>query len=125
MSKPNPNTLTIIWGALLLSQGVYLVVAHILEIEQSQPEMSMILPLCVIGGLNAIFAFALPSFLKNGNKLSLSIIQYALLESCSLIGFACSFLGADFIYQYGLAFLGMGGMILLYPKASVKGRVEP
>ena len=124
MSEENSSSVMIIWGALFLSQMIYLVVPHIIEIEQESPDNVFIIVLCTVGLGNALFSFVYPSIIKSTDVLTRSIIQFALLESCALMGLVCSLLGADTMYQYGLSFLSLGGMMMLFPKESVKGRQE-
>ncbi|MAA79326.1 MAG: hypothetical protein CL916_08700 [Deltaproteobacteria bacterium] len=124
MPKSKENVLPIIWGALLVSQLIYLVIPQFLEITAEPPEQIIIFALCGIGMSNAVFSFVVPNFLKNQDRISLSIIQYALFESCAIFGFICAFLGAESMYHYGLAFLGAGGMLLVFPKQEIKGRVQ-
>ena len=124
MSQPKESILPIIWGALLLSQLVYLAIPFLLEIDAEPPEQTLILALCGVGLSNAMFAFVLPNVLKNQDRMTTSIIQFALLETCSVLGLVCSFMGADSMYHYGLAFLGAGGMLLVFPKKEIKGRAQ-
>lgn len=124
MSEPKGNVLPIIWGALLMSQFVYLAIPQFMEIASEPPEQMMILVLCGVGASNAMASFAVPQFIKSSNNISTSIIQYALLESCCVLGLVCTVLGAPPMYQYGLALVGMGGMLVLFPKEKVKGRAS-
>ena len=124
MSQPKGNILPIIWGALLMSQLVYLVIPQFMEVASEPPEQMMILVLCGIGASNAMASFAVPQFIKSSDNTSTSIIQYALLESCCVLGLVCTVLGAQPMYQYGLALVGMGGMLALFPKEKVKGRIS-
>ena len=123
MSKSQESILPIIWGALLLSQMLYLAIPNFLDINVESPEQMIVFVLCGVGVFNAIFAFVLPGVLKLEDRMSSSIIQYALFESCAVFGLVCTFLGAESIYQYGLAFLSAGGMLLVYPKRKIKGRL--
>ena len=124
MSKPQASLLPIIWGALLMSQFIYLVIPQFMEITSEPPEQIMLLVLCGVGVSNAMASFAVPHFIKGPDNITPSIIQYALLESCCVLGLVCTFLGAPSMYQYGLAIVGIGGMLVLFPKAKVKGRVQ-
>lgn len=124
MSQSKEDTLPIIWGALLISQFVYLFLPVFLDFDAEPPEQTLILALCGVGLSNAVFSFVLPSVLQNQDRLTTSIIQFALLETCSILGLVCSYLGADALYQYGLAFLGVGGMFLVFPKKEIKGRAQ-
>ena len=124
MSQPKENVLPIIWGALLMSQLIYLVIPQVLEISAEPPEQILLLALCGVGLSNAVFAFVLPTFMKNQPRMTTSIIQFALLETCAVLGLVCTFLGAASMYHYGLAFLGAGGMLLVFPKKEIKGRLQ-
>ena len=123
MSQPKESVLPIIWGALLMSQLVYLVIPQLVEISAEPPEQTILLALCGVGLSNAAFAFVLPNILKGQNRMTISIIQFALLETCAVLGLVSTFLGAESIYHYGLAFLGAGGMFLVFPKKEIKGRL--
>ena len=124
MSQSNGNPLPIIWGALLMSQLIYLVIPEVVQMDAEPPDQIVLLGLCGVGISNAIIALVIPNLLKNQDRMSRSIIQYAFLESCSILGLVCTFLGAPSMYHYGLAFLGAGGMILLFPKKEVRGREQ-
>lgn len=129
LSQLKGNVLPIIWGALLMSQLIYLVIPQFAEISAEPPEQKMLLILCAVGVSNAMASFAVPHFIKTPDTadpskvIAPSIIQYALLESCCVLGLVCSFLGASPMYQYGLALVGLGGMLVLFPKQKVKGRI--
>ena len=125
MSKEQPN-IKVIWFALFMSQFIYLAIPNLVELlpPKEPPEDVLLMVLGVIGISNVVIAFVLPTILKKVESFQLAILQYAVLESCAIIGFAGVFLGAPNIFHYVLAFLAMAGMVALFPKNKVKGRTE-
>ena len=124
MSEPKGNVLPIIWGALFMSQLIYLIIPTMIEIDAGPPEQTILFAMCGVAIFNAVFSLALPNVLRDLDKISASIIQFALLESCAVLGLVCTFLGGPSTYQYALALLGAGGMLLVFPKKEIKGRAQ-
>ena len=123
MSQQKPNT-KIIWFALFMSQIIYLIIPNVISISEEPPEDILLMALGAVGVSNVVMAFVLPILMKKVDDFALKIIQFAILESCSIIGFVGVVIGGPALFQYSLALLAMGGMIVAFPKEKIKGRIE-
>ena len=115
----------IMWFAFLMSHLVFLGISYVITPSTSELEPNITYILCGIGISQFALTIWLPSILKQIPKPTLRIIQYALLDTCSIFGFIAFFLAEDRMVQGLLATLGIIGMLWLYPKEEVKGRIPP
>jgi len=111
------------WFAFLMSHLLFLGVSYIVTPSPSDIDANVSYALCGIGISQFALTIWLPSILNKIQKPQLKIIQYALLDSCSIFGFVSFFLSNDRMVQGLLAALGIIGMLWLYPKEEVKGRL--
>ena len=148
MQNLNPNsqyqTLVIIWGALLMSQFMFLVVLfttkpELFSFDFSKPLMTyensiLVIIVAVLGITTFVLSFVLSKkFLTQAiNEQKPALVQTAMISACALCEATTLFglvLAFAFTYQYFFAWFALGilGVILHFPKrdnlfaASYKG----
>ena len=114
----------IMWFAFLMSHLLFLGISYIVTPSPSELEATFSYALCGIGISQFALTIWLPSIMKETPKPTMRIIQYALLDTCSIFGFVAFFLAEDRMVQGLLVTLGIMGMLWLYPKEEVKGRIH-
>jgi F0F1-type ATP synthase membrane subunit c/vacuolar-type H+-ATPase subunit K len=131
---PNPMlTIRIIWGALLFSTVIYLIVVNtIVRPEEGLMENDMykiIFPM--MGLMCAGLAVGIPEILGKGLRakiqnpsdvrevlkfyFTLFILRMALFEAVVIYGFVWAFLTRNTVYYYPMWLVGAGGMIWSFP----------
>ena len=122
-TQDTPNLLTtrIIWGALTVSQLVYLVVAFTTaEPPEEPPDQMLSVIFFVLGCSNiGLGAFGVDRFMPVTNASSFmtsNIIKWAVIESAVVFGLVNSFMGGPAVVIIGLYVLALLGMIKTFPK---------
>ena len=137
MQNPNANaqyqTLVIIWGALLMSQFMFLVIIFVTKPELynfdfSKPLLGgenfvVIILLAILGISTFLLSFVLKKkFLAQAvNEQKPALVQTAMIVGCALCEATTLFglvLAFAFSYQYFFAWFALGilGIILHFPK---------
>ena len=111
-----------LWFIFLMSHLIFIGVSYVVPPSGSEADPNIPYMLCAIGVAQFAGCIWLPSILKNNPNTNVKIIQYALLDACSILGFVTFFLANDRTIQGLLATLGIVGMLWLYPKEQVRGR---
>jgi len=119
-SNTLPPVTKILWGALTMSQLVYLIVATIIEVDaETKADDTLVMALLIIGiSTLAVSIFVIPKVIKVPSKsavLTPFIIQWALIESVCIYGLAGRFLGAPEAFYYGMICMGIAFMLFLFP----------
>ena len=120
-SNSLPPQTKIIWAALTFSQLIYAVVGGFVLSPQegSGPDETLLYGLLGVA-LSTIAAAVLviPNVVKVKSfdaVVTPFIVQWALVESVALYGLVGKVLGASNTYLFGLTFLAMTFMVILYP----------
>lgn len=142
------RTLRVIWGALLLSTVIYVILASVL-VQGSDNNLNRGLfyspvPLMLYGlGLGMFgLSFFLPKlfmnqgFRSNHGEASVTpggssqrirqalIVRYALLESCSIFGLVAAFLSQQWQLILPLWVISAAGFLMAYPSESLLARMR-
>lgn len=120
MTKNDPAVMTrmMIWGALLMAQLIYLVVGTVVPSQADPINQVEMIMMGVIGVTDiSVAIFGLPLFVKPTKKtlLTFFIIQWAMIESCAVLGIVGKMMGAPMPFLYIMVGFAMTGMLFTMP----------
>jgi hypothetical protein len=146
---PELSTMRVIWGALLVSLGLYVFVAvqkqptpFVFNLSAANPQNMVEMVISGMAVLMVALAFVLPNMFLIRAKKSVGpqtdvrqmaryyfvpfIVRLALLESCTLYGFAMSFMRRDAMIMLPFVLISIVGYLMSFPteagiRASLRG----
>jgi len=146
---PELSTMRVIWGALLVSLGMYFFVAvkkqptpFVFDLSAANPQNMVEMIISGMAVVMVALAFVLPNLFLNRAKKSVNsqtdvrqmakyyfvpfIVRLALLESCTLYGFAMSFMRRDAMIMLPFVLISVVGYLMSFPteagiRASLRG----
>jgi F0F1-type ATP synthase membrane subunit c/vacuolar-type H+-ATPase subunit K len=126
MAKPQqgPQVLMILWVAMLVSHGLFLVVGHMLHgldgmDTSDMPDLELLsITLTGVGVVTALAsALVVPSITRRQMFVTAMLLRAALAESVTIFGLVLAMLGGDMLWTYVLTGLGVLAHVAAYPTA--------
>lgn len=106
----------IMWVAFLVSHGLFLVVAHVVQPEAVGDTQVMAIVLTGAGVVTALgSALAVPIYAQGKDFFTTLILRMALAESASIFGMVLAMLGAEMFYTYVLVGVGVLAHLVGFP----------
>ena len=132
MSQPSPNPparfLLILWGAFILSHGLFLLVGYMLYGQDGgDPESAELMAMVMTGvGLTTALAsaVAVPIVVPTANLFTVTILRFALAESVTIYGLVLALMGAQLHWVYILTALGLTAHLAAFPSKRERERYE-
>ena len=125
---PPPSVLLIMWGAFLVSHGLFLFVGEFIRppaAEHPESAEMMAMVLTGVGLMTALgSALAVPLIAPKANYFTAMILRFAIAESVSIYGLVLATLGAPKMWCYLLAALGVLAHVVAYPSERERQRFE-
>lgn len=116
------------WGAFLVSHGVFLFVGEFIRPPAAQNPESAELMAMVLTGIGLMTALgsavAVPLIAPKANYFTAMTLRFAIAESVSIYGLFLAVLGAPPIWTYLLGALGVLAHLLAYPSEREQRRYE-
>lgn len=116
---PTPQVLRILWGAMLFSHGLFLLVGYMVYGQNTgQGGDTQVLSLALTGaGVVTALASALivPIITRKQVFYTAMILRFALAESVTIFGLTLAMLGADMQWTYALTGLGVLAHVAAFP----------
>ena len=117
--NPTAQVLLILWGAFLVSHGLFLVVGHIVYGQDTNNVADLDVMSYALTGVGAMTALAsavaMPVIARGHNFFTTTILRLALAESATIFGLVLATLGAEMQWVYILTGLGVAAHVAAFP----------
>lgn len=112
-----PDVMWILWGAFLVTHAAFLGIGQVVEPTEPTEDIGMMaMVLTGVGTMTALGAvFGVTSFLKGSNYQTTMLMRFAMAESAAIFGFVLAMLGAEPMWTFILAGLGVVAHLAVAP----------
>jgi F0F1-type ATP synthase membrane subunit c/vacuolar-type H+-ATPase subunit K len=118
-NQPATSVPWILWGAFLVSHGIFLLVGHLAHGTDGGVDNQLGLMAPVLTGFGLVTALAsalaVPLFARTQPFFVAMVFRFALAESATIFGLVLAMLGADFMWIYILTGLGATAHVAAMP----------